>query len=174
MINEILLKGFKQVGRSRSGWSLCFIQGNIHSHWRYRGKDMVWSLYLFLERITGPTHPPSLPVKSHVMLANDSLRISIMTHQLLFAKNITQIAHRIKLLQSDLRWNFSSFLGNIIALDNDGSDPQSLSQSGEWNERGDQFLCSGQYQSLLDPAWEWNPFLMRHLIRTLNLSMRCN
>lgn len=55
------------------------------------------------------------------MLANDSLRISIMTHQLLFAKNITQIAHRIKLLQSDLRWNFSSFLGNIIALDNDGS-----------------------------------------------------
>ena len=75
------------------------------------------------------------------MLANNSLRISIMIHQLLFAKNITQIAHRIKLLQSDLHWNFSSFLGNIIALDNDGSDPQSLSQSGEWNEGGNQFLC---------------------------------
>ena len=39
--NEMLLKGFKERGRNRSGWSLCFIQGNIHSHGRYRGKDIV-------------------------------------------------------------------------------------------------------------------------------------
>lgn len=41
---------------------------------------------------------PNSPVKPHAMLANNISCISIMIHQLLFAKNITQIAQRIKLL----------------------------------------------------------------------------
>lgn len=101
---------------------------------------MVRSLHLFLERTVSPTHLPNSPEKSHSVFANMP-RISIMTHQSLFAKNITQIAQRIKLLSSNLHRNLSPFLGNTIALDNDGSDPQNLSQSGKWNEQGNQFLC---------------------------------
>ena len=48
--SEMLLKGFKERGRNRSGSSLCFIQGNIHSHWRYRGKDIVWFTTLVLRK----------------------------------------------------------------------------------------------------------------------------
>lgn len=61
----------------------------------------IFALYFFLSFVlrTVKSHPsPNSPVKPQPRLANNIPRISIMTHQLLFAKNITQIAQRIKLL----------------------------------------------------------------------------
>lgn len=56
-----------------------------------------------------------LTFKTHTVLTRSIPQISIMIHQLLFAKNITQIAHGMKLLESNLRRNVSPFPGNVIA-----------------------------------------------------------
>lgn len=82
-----------------------------------------------------------LTFKTHTVLTRSIPQISIMIHQLLFAKNITQIARRMKLLESNLRWNVSPFPGNVITRDNDGSDPLCLPQSAGRNERREPFLC---------------------------------
>lgn len=104
---------------------------------RGQGLDKILKLLLTVELgVVTPcphSHCPSsgLTYETHTVLTHSIPQISIMIHQLLFAKNITQIAHRMKLLESNLRWNVSPFPGNVIARDNDGCDPLCLPQSGE-------------------------------------------
>lgn len=53
---------------------------------------MVWPLHLFIERTVSPTHLPNSPVKPHAVLADNMSRVSVIIHQLLFAKTIPQTA----------------------------------------------------------------------------------